>query len=191
MNSLLYRNRNEERTGFQEFAPYHPTYDLQTDFVMVYGIDSTMPERVRQWREKGYVVHLMTGVSWGEYQDYLYGVFDGEGHWDEAQKKSSGELYLHNVDSPYMVPTISFTEFSYGKNKAAIDAVFEAIHLEEPEFWVVSGYSDAFKREWEILQGALEPLYKSVDSQYKGSRLKSYLYTDARSALYDLENLTP
>lgn len=178
MNSLLYRNRNEERTGFQEFAPYHPTYDLQTDFVMVYGIDSTMPERVRQWREKGYVVHLMTGVSWGEYQDYLYGVFDGEGHWDEAQKKSSGELYLHNVDSPYMVPTISFTEFLTERIKAAIDAGVEAIHLEEPEFWVVSGYSDAFKREWEIFyKEPWTPLYKSVDSQYKGSRLKSYLYT--------------
>lgn len=177
MNSLLHRNRNEERTGFQEYAPYHPSYDLQSDFVMVYGIDSTMPDRVRQWKEKGYVVHLMTGVSWGEYQDYLYGIYDGENHWDEAQRKKSGKVYFHE-DTPYMVPTITFTEFLTERIKAAIDAGVEAIHLEEPEFWVVSGYSEAFKREWEVFyKEPWTPLYKSVDAQFKGSRLKCYLYT--------------
>ncbi|WP_336780013.1 hypothetical protein [Paenibacillus illinoisensis] len=46
------RDRKEERTGFQESAPYHPDYDLQTDFVMVYGIDESMPERIKQWKDK-------------------------------------------------------------------------------------------------------------------------------------------
>ena len=27
----------------------------------------------------------MTGVAWGEYQDYLYGRFDGINHEDEVQ----------------------------------------------------------------------------------------------------------
>ena len=30
----------------------------------------------------------------------------------------------------------------------ALAAGAEAIHLEEPEFWVRSGYSEGFKREW-------------------------------------------
>lgn len=177
-NSLVNRNRSSEITGFQEHAPYHPSYDLQSDFVMVYGVDHTMPERVQQWREKGYVVHLMTGVSWGEYQDYLYGIHDGQNHWDEAQKKASGDLYLHNADTPYMVPTISFSDFLAERIKVAVDAGVEAIHLEEPEFWVVSGYSDAFKREWEIFyKEPWKPAHKSVDAQYRGSKLKCYLFT--------------
>ena len=36
---LTQRNRNEERTGIQDSRPYDPRYDLQPDFVMVYGID--------------------------------------------------------------------------------------------------------------------------------------------------------
>ena len=40
---------------------------------------------MKSWRERGYRVHLMTGVSWGNYQDYLYGGFDGTNHVDNAQ----------------------------------------------------------------------------------------------------------
>ena len=47
---------------------------------MAYGIDPTLPARVNAWRDHGYLVHLMTGVAWGEYQDYLYGRFDGVDH---------------------------------------------------------------------------------------------------------------
>jgi len=46
-----------EITGFQERAPYSTSIDLQTDFVMVYGIDDSMLERINKWKEKGYVVH--------------------------------------------------------------------------------------------------------------------------------------
>jgi len=46
---------------------------------MVYGIDDTMPERISQYRDQGYVVHFMTGIAWGEYQDYLEGGVSGVG----------------------------------------------------------------------------------------------------------------
>ena len=89
MPEMIRRNRQEELTGFQEGGPYHPSYDLQADFVMVYGIRGDVQERIRSWKEKGYVVHLMTGVSWGSYQNYLNGLVDGRQHWDEAQKNRS------------------------------------------------------------------------------------------------------
>lgn len=54
-----------EWTGFQESRPYGPKYDLRTDFVMVYGISDDLPERIEGWRNAGYKIHLMTGVSWG------------------------------------------------------------------------------------------------------------------------------
>ncbi|MCJ7840037.1 hypothetical protein MUB24_03745 [Lederbergia sp. NSJ-179] len=171
-------NRNEERTGFQEVAAYQPSYDLQTDFVMVYGIDESMPERIKEWKDKGYVVHLMTGVAWGEYKEYLYGEVDGRNHWDEAQKNKKGDHISHGVDVPYMVPTVSYTNFLTTRIKQAVDAGVEAIHLEEPEFWVDGGYSEAFKREWQIYyKEPWMPPHQSVDAQYRASQLKAYLYT--------------
>ncbi len=170
-------DRWEERTGFQERVAYHPSIDLRTDFVMVYGIDDSMPERIKEWQECGYVVHLMTGVAWGEYQDYLYGQVDGRNHWDEAQKNRYGETISHGKDVPYMVPTIAFTNYLTSRIKKAVDAGVEAIHLEEPEFWVEGGYSEAFKREWRIFyKEEWTPPHESVDGQYRASKLKAFLY---------------
>ncbi|MDO3412429.1 hypothetical protein QWJ34_21875 [Saccharibacillus sp. CPCC 101409] len=180
------RNRREERTGFQESAPYHGDYDLQTDFVMVYGIDESMPERIRQWQEKGYVVHLMTGVAWGTYNDYLEGEIDGEKHWDEAQTDQYGEMILHGSDPviPYMVPTLSFGRYLAERIRVAVDTGVEAIHLEEPEFWVNGGYSEAFKREWQLYyKEPWIPPHASADGQYRASKLKAYLYTRALDRL--------
>ncbi|TJY41114.1 hypothetical protein E5161_15585 [Cohnella pontilimi] len=172
--------REEERTGFQEGSGYGPKYDLQTDFVMVYGINESMPERIRQWKEYGYRVHLMTGVSWGGYQDYLNGKFDGRSHWDEAQKYKSGEYIIHgtSVDIPYMVPTVAYSQFLIDRIRPAVDAGVDAIHLEEPEFWVEGGYSEAFKREWQnhYNEPWIAP-HESEDAQYRASKLKAYLYT--------------
>ncbi|WP_438432095.1 hypothetical protein [Gorillibacterium sp. sgz500922] len=173
-------SRERERTGFQEGGAYDDRYDLQTDFVMVYGIGPSMPERVRQWAERGYRVHLMTGVSWGGYQDYLNGRFDGRLHWDEAQTYKSGETIIHGTsqDIPYMVPTIAYSNYLIEKIRPAVDAGVDAIHLEEPEFWVEGGYSEAFKREW--LNYYSEPWQdpdSSEDAQYRASKLKAYLYT--------------
>lgn len=174
------RDRKEERTGFQESAAYHPDYDLQTDFVMVYGIDESMQERIRKWKEKGYVVHLMTGVAWGTYNSYLDGEVDGATHWDEAQMDREGKMILHGSEPviPYMVPTISFGHYIADRISIAVDAGVEAIHLEEPEFWVNGGYSEAFKREWQLYyKESWIPPHASPDAQFRASKLKAYLYT--------------
>ncbi|WP_241158257.1 hypothetical protein [Cohnella candidum] len=172
--------REEERTGFQEGSGFGEKYDLQTDFVMVYGVSATMPERIRQWAERGYKVHLMTGVSWGGYQEYLNGQYDGRPHWDEAQTYKSGETIIHGTsrEIPYMVPTVAYADFLTERIRPAVDAGVDAIHLEEPEFWVEGGYSEAFKREWLIYYN--EPWQDpdgSCDGQYRASKLKAYLYT--------------
>jgi len=171
--------RELERTGFQEGSAYGGSYDLQTDFVMVYGIGPAMPERIRQWKEAGYVVHLMTGVSWGDYGDYLDGRFDGRSHWDEAQTYKDGERIIHGTSAhiPYMIPTLSYANFLIERIRPAVDAGVEAIHLEEPEIWVEDGYSEAFKREWRIYYGEdWQAPHGSEDAQYRASKLKAYLY---------------
>ena len=81
------RSKKEELTGYQASGEIRPSVDLGCDFIMVYGIDPTMPERIRQYREKGYVIHLMTGIAWGEYQEYL------DGKWDGTLYGSDGFLF--------------------------------------------------------------------------------------------------
>ncbi|MRN54697.1 hypothetical protein [Paenibacillus monticola] len=173
------RSREEEHTGFQEGSAYGEDYDLQTDFVMVYGINSSMPDRIQQWKAQGYQVHLMTGVSWGGYQDYLNGQFDGRSHWDEAQRYKDGENIIHgtSVDIPYMVPTVAYSDYLIQQIRPAVDAGVDAIHLEEPEFWVEGGYSEAFKREWRnYYNEPWIPPHESENAQYHASKLKAYLY---------------
>lgn len=171
------RDRKECLTGVQDSTPWEPKTDLQHDFVMVYGTDSRMPERVRQYREKGYVVHLMTGSAWGNYQDYLNGEWDGQDHWDESQLDRNGKPILHGVDVPYLCPTLSFCRYLTEKTKVAVDVGVEAVHLEEPEFWDDGGYSPAFQREYRAFYGKeWQPPHSSCESRYKASALKVYLY---------------
>lgn len=174
------RKRSEELTGYQENAAWQPNIDLQCDFVMVYGIDETMPERVKLFKEKGYVVHLMTGISWGRYQDYLNGEFDGRDHWDESQMDRNGRYILHGKDTPYMVPTVSFAGYLSEKLKVAVDSGVEAIHMEEPEFWDHGGYSKAFQREYQLYyKEPWQAPHSSLDCRYKTAKLKAYLYARA------------
>ena len=174
------RNKNEERTGYQQGGELRDSYNNQCDFVMVYRINETTAERVNQYKKEGYTVHLMTGIAWGSYTDYLYGKWDGRNHWDEAQKDRYGNLILHSEDTPYMVPTVAFSDYLSDKLRVAVDAGVEAIHVEEPEFWDRAGYSEAFKREYLLYyrQPWCAP-HESVDAKYKCSRLKAYLYARA------------
>src|SRR5947207_1826357 len=122
-----------ERTSFQTSKRWSEQGNLRADVAMVYGIDRTMPERVKSWRDRGYRVHLMTGVSWGDYQDYLYGRFDGKNHEDNAQTDRNGKRISHGGDVYYMCPAENFGEFLGVGVQRALDAGVEAVHLEEPE----------------------------------------------------------
>ncbi|MGH9445941.1 MAG: hypothetical protein ACRD3O_09460, partial [Terriglobia bacterium] len=86
----------------------------------------------------------------------------------------------------YMVPTRSYVRFITAGLRKALDAGAEAICLEEPEFWVRSGYSGAFKREWQgFYHEAWRPPDSSPDAQYRASKLKYYLYRRALSQAFD------
>ncbi len=172
------RKRTEERTGFQNGLYLNDIIDNQCDFVMVYRYNETTRERIEKYREKGYVIHFMCGISWGAYQDYLKGEYDGRNHWDEAQTDRNGNQILHGVDTPYMVPTVSFADYITNSLKPVVDAGVEAIHVEEPEFWDRAGYSEAFKREFELYyRQKWTPPHESVDARYKCAKLKAYLFT--------------
>lgn len=175
-----------ERTCFQTSRPWSPQGNLRSDVALVYGIDKSLPDRVSQWRQRGYRVHLMTGVAWGEYQDYLYGRFDGINHEDNAQTDRHGNKISHGGDVYYMSPAANYGEFLCVGVQRGLEAGVEAVHLEEPEFWARAGYSEGFKREW--LDHYKEPWqapHTSVDAQWRASKLKYFLYRRALEQVFN------
>ena len=178
--------QGRERTCFQTHARWAPELQIRSDVAVCYGIDPTLPMRIAQWKAQGYITHLMTGVSWGQYQDYLYGRFDGKNHVDEAQTDRNGQVISHGGDVYYMCPGEGYGRFLAQGVKRAMDAGAEAIHLEEPEFWVRGGYSEGFKREWKAYyhEDWVAP-HSSPDAQYRASQLKYYLYRRALSQVFD------
>jgi len=177
---------DSERTVFQTGSPYTDRLNIRGDVAIVYGIGKDMPARVDAWRKRGYKVHVMTGVAWGEYQDYLYGRFDGINHVDEAQTDRNGEIIGHGGDVYYMSPGINYGKFLCVGVQRALDAGVAAIHLEEPEYWSRGGYNDAFKRAWdEMYHEAWQPQHSSVDARWRSSKLKYFLYRRALQQVFD------
>lgn len=177
--------QNPEKTCFQTARGWIPELDLRSDVAIVYGVNESFPERLRSWRERGYGIHLMTGVAWGGYQDYLNGKFDGKNHLDEGQVQRDGKPIMHGAGVPYMVPTESYVEYLKSLVKIAIDEGVTAIHLEEPEFWNRGGYSEGFKREWQAYYGEpWQAQHESPEATYRSAKLKYYLYFRALKEIF-------
>jgi hypothetical protein len=182
------RISQRENTSFQEYAPFDPRLDIKADVAMVYGLDQTLPQRVASWKHAGYIVHVMVGISWGHYQDYVRGAWDGQPHYDDAQA-ASGEFKLeHGVsqgdDIYYMVPTSSYVVYLIEQLRVVVDAGAAAIHLEEPEFWVRGAYSPSFKRAWlDYFGDVWQDPVTSPDARYRASHLQQALYTRAVAAV--------
>lgn len=183
---LGFRPQDDQRLSFQASGQWDPRVNLNADVAMAYGIDPSLPQRLATWQAHGYIPQVMTGVAWGEYQDYIFGRWDGKNHLDEAQTTRSGERIGHGKDVYYMSPGIDYGHFLCVGVKRALDAGATAIYLEEPEFWVRSGWSEGFKREWQTYYN--EPWIapdSSPDAQYRASKLKYFLYRRALSQVFD------
>ncbi|HXE51716.1 MAG TPA: hypothetical protein VN541_01830, partial [Tepidisphaeraceae bacterium] len=178
--------QEQERLTFQTGGPWSPRVDLNADASLVYGIGKTLPDRLKDWRDHGYRVHVMTGVAWGSYQDYLYGRWDGKRHLDEAQTRKDGSKRSHGGDVYYMSPGIDYGRYLSDGVKRALEAGAQAVVLEEPEFWVETGWGPNFKREWQAYyHQPWQPPDSSPQAQYQASKLKYFLYRRALSQVFD------
>ena len=185
------------KTTFQTGREWRPTIDNRADAVMVYGVGgnpsdrrsangNSLEDRVKGWKDRGYTVHFMTGIAWGEYQDYFTGKWDGKWHLDEGQVTQRGDTLWHGHLVPYIVPSMNFLDYMKEKHvKRVIDAGVDAIFMEEPEFWARSGYSDAFKREWKEYYGTdWQPQHESPEATYLANKLKYHLYLRALDEVF-------
>ena len=168
--------------SFQTPTGYLPENDLKTGAVIVYSPEN---DRIRTWREKGYVVQTMYGFRTGN--DYI------KAHPDEGQTDSAGKILDCGPGSYYMVPTQSRIDAALAYFREAIGNGTSAVCPEEPEFFARAGYSESFKREWQAYYG--EPWVDqtaSVEARWKSERLKAYLeWRMVKSILEDAEKRNP
>ncbi|MHB8637378.1 MAG: hypothetical protein ACYC96_12990 [Fimbriimonadaceae bacterium] len=175
-----------ERTAFQTADPYADRVNSRADVAIVYGFGNDLAGRVKGWKARGYKVQFMTGVAWGNYQDYLYGRWDGVNHEDEAQTQSDGQKIGHGGDVYYMSPGKNYGKYLCIGVQKALDAGVDAIHLEEPEFWARGGYGKGFQREWHTYYGqAWQAPDSSPDARWRASMLMYYLYRRALRQVFD------
>jgi len=178
--------QHRERTVFQTSSTYTDRVNLRADVAIVYGFDAGMPARVKAWRDRGYRIHLMTGVAWGEYQDYYFGRWDGINHEDEAQTRSNGEKVGHGKDVYYMSPGKNYGKYLAEGVRRALEVGVEAVHLEEPEFWEFGGYGEGFKREWrDYYKEEWQDPKSSPDARWRAAKLMYYLYRRALQQVFD------
>lgn len=178
--SAAFAEEERDFTCFQAAAPYSPKLDIGSDMAIVYGVNGSFADRVAEWRHQGYAVGMMTGISWGNYGDY-YMTPDGFKK-EEVQTTRSGRLYMHGNSETvgYNVPTPAYVAYIKDNVSPAVDLGVRAVFLEEPEFWAETGWSEAFKKEWQRYYN--EPWMspdESVDAQYRASKLKYHLYYEA------------
>lgn len=191
LSSFSFLCNAQGETAFQTNSPWKPTLNVQADIAIVYGTNDkqdpcdktrmlSFEERVQSWKKNGYALHFMTGIAWGEYQDYFNGKWDGKKHNENGQIRLSGDTIWHE-QVPYVVP--SNTYINYIKEtqiKRAIDAGIDDIILEEPEFWAFAGYSEQFKHEWKLFYHEnWKPQHESAENLYLSNKLKLHLYYQA------------
>lgn len=175
----------EDRTSFQTAGPYDPALDMGSDQVMVYAVNDSFVDRMKGWKDQGYNIGFMTGISWGNYDAY-YGASEKRVQ-EEIQTDVAGKRFMHGDSSTvgYNVPTPEYLAFLKEYLNPAIDAGIDAFYLEEPEYWANTGWSEGFKRAWQQHYG--EPWQapdSSVAAQFKASRLKYELYFNALSEVF-------
>ena len=177
--------KSKEKTAFQTSSPWRPEIDVRSDIAIVYGAGDrpgmTFEQRVKTWRDRGYQTDFMTGIAWGNYDEYFLGKWDGQNHFGDGQVEQDGDTIWHGKNVPYVVPVASFIEYmKKGVVKKVIDAGIINIFLEEPEFWARAGYSAAFKNEWQKYYGfPWRPQHESPENTYLSSKLKYQLYYNA------------
>ncbi|UVI31809.1 S-layer homology domain-containing protein [Paenibacillus spongiae] len=167
------------RTTFQTGAggAYENAHVL-ADSVMAYiGNPASIESHIASWTNRGYQVDAMLAVN-RDMNDYVRGNFDGKTHYDEIQVDRDGNRFTHptDVNVPYMVPTENWNKYVYELSRRTIEAGAKRIVFEEPDVFLKSGYSDAFKREWKSFYGSdwIDPV-SSKDAGYMSQKLKVYL----------------
>ncbi len=174
--------RGTIKTNYQTGSNWGPGYDVRCDAVMLYGFSALNDAKRFSWTDRGYKLQTMIGISWGGYEDYFNGTYDGIKHLEEiAQRDMNGEILWHDKGKvPYFIPTKSLLEYFNSKLRKLVDVGITEFFFEEPEIWLTAGYGEAFKKEWkDFYHEDWKPQHESAENTFKSNKLKHHLYTRA------------
>ncbi|MBR0442957.1 MAG: hypothetical protein IIX15_01315, partial [Clostridia bacterium] len=167
-------------TTFQYGGEYRESIQLPTDAIMIYAWNVDGAKTVmNSWKGYGnlYSLNMMTimnraGNDWlSRDKDFADAIqIDKGGNKKVHSSSASNTVY-------YLVPTEDFIEYVWEIVTTAMEiAPLESIVFEEPDMFAETGYSKAFKQEWENYYG--EPWQdqtSSPEAMIKSMRLKVYL----------------
>ena len=173
--------RDPENTLLQSSRPWDSLVDIRCDIAMVYGGYAVQDGEFNPhnsvmdtWKDRGYKIFWMKGISWG-HGEYYHGGWDGQTHLDEYQITSTGDTVTY-----HQVPTPNYVNYLKKLLKTVIDDGVDVLFFEEPEFTSRAGYSEAFKRAWQSYYGEpWQPQDSSPASYYLSQKLKYRLNYDA------------
>jgi len=138
-------------------------------------------------KQHGYLVQVMTGVAWGQYQDYLDGQFDGEKHWTSPDRQQrQDDPAWRNADIPYISPGENYGKYlATGVKRAWTPAPRRSTWKNRNSGLGAVGRKtlNANGRPTTTKHGRRQiPLR---NAQYRASKLKYYLYRRALSQVFD------
>ncbi len=165
-------------------SSWQPQLAQRGDSVMLRGTAEQFAERAQSWQQKGYAAHALVNIAWGDFMDYITGVWDGKSHFDEIQTGPDSLEIEHAGGGYYLTPSETHLAYLKQKISRAIDAGAASICLEQPFMWSKAGYGDGFKREWEsFYQTEWQAPAASMAAQFHSERLKYELGLRAVSSL--------
>lgn len=164
-------------TTVQNAANYDASYDIPTDAVMVYADNVGASDNLLDsWADNlgDRKLCMMISANRSNSDEY-YTTYGGND--DNIQIDKNGNSISSMFQ--YRVPTQNYIDYKWAIiQKHCTDyPQMDTVVLEEPEPWQASGYSNAFKAEWQAYYGeAWQDPSSSTANQYKASRLKVYLW---------------
>ncbi|MCL5098417.1 MAG: DUF4350 domain-containing protein [Candidatus Omnitrophica bacterium] len=157
-------------TSFFYAGPYDPKLAVPTDAVRLYFLSTSSDLAMySSWAKKGFEPQTMVHSRFGwEVRPLL----------DEVQMDRQGKLSaVGDSKDYYKVPTLERTELAKRYYVGPLEAGATGVGFDEPEYWAHTGYSTAFKKEWQAVFGTpWQPPHSSVDARYRSEQLKGILF---------------
>jgi hypothetical protein len=166
------------KTGFQTSQPWSAGLNMPSDVAMTYGPN---PDKVKSWADSGYTVWSMFGASWlGKDEEII------KKHPEIVQMLSGDVPFEMIPGRAWVVPTQPWREYIKEIIGRQVAAGAGAILPEEPEFFATTGYSKAFKDEWQKFYGTQwQAPNSSLTAQWNANRLKANLFAEFYRDVFD------
>jgi hypothetical protein len=170
----------EELFSFAQYSfPYNPQIFIPADISLMSGYDESY---IKSWLPLDY--YKSYELIYGPSREGKEASFPAE-HSDMIQRKANGDI-VQDDRFFKLVPTREWTQHLTDRMLAFIEAGGTGIHVQEAEYSVSTGYSEAFKREWRDFYGnGWQDHSFDMNAKYMAGRLKGALFARLTAELFE------